>query len=276
MIEFIKNALAEDVGSGDYTTISCVSIDSKSNAQLLVKKSGVIAGVECAKQIINYYDSSLRVESFTKDGDDVSAGDIVFIVSGSTRSILTTERLVLNVMQRMSGVATTTSQYAKAISHTKAKVLDTRKTTPGMRFLEKQAVRIGGGINHRTGLYDMILIKDNHIDAAGGMSAAIKKAIAFREIKDLQIEIEVEVRSLIELEEALLHTGVSRIMLDNFTPIETMEAVKIVNGRCCLESSGGIILETVASYAETGVDYISVGALTHSVKALDLSLKIIL
>lgn len=275
MIEFIKNALAEDIGLGDHTTLSCVEPDSHSRAQLLVKEDGALAGVDCARMIFEHFDSSLSLEMLKKDGDKVIVGDVVFRVSGRTRSILTTERLVLNVMQRMSGVATTTSKYAQAIAHTKAKVLDTRKTTPGMRFLEKQAVSIGGGTNHRTGLYDMILIKDNHIDAAGGIDAAIRRSLEYIKGNALDIEIEVEVRSLSELKIALNYPGVSRIMLDNFTPEETLEAVKLVNGRCSLESSGGITLETIASYAETGVDYISVGALTHSVKALDLSLKII-
>jgi nicotinate-nucleotide pyrophosphorylase (carboxylating) len=275
MIEFIKNALNEDIGQGDYTTLACVDSESISTAQLLVKENGVLAGLGCAKEIFHFYDASLRFESYKNEGDKVKKGDVAFTISGSTRSILTTERLVLNVMQRMSGVATTTLKYAEAISHTKAKVLDTRKTTPGMRSFEKQAVKFGGGTNHRFSLDDMILIKDNHIDAAGGIDNAIRNSLDYKKTNGLEIEIEVEVRSIAELKLALSFEGVSRIMFDNFTPEETAVAVKLVNGRCSSESSGGITLDTIVSYAEAGVDFIYVGALTHSVKALDLSLKIV-
>ncbi len=275
MIEFIRNALNEDIGQGDHTTLACVDSESISTAQLLVKENGVLAGLGCAREIFHCYDVSLRFESYKNEGDKVEKGDVAFTITGSTRSILTTERLVLNVMQRMSGVATTTLKYAEAISHTKAKVLDTRKTTPGMRSFEKQAVKFGGGTNHRSGLDDMILIKDNHIDAAGGMDNAVRNSLDYRKANRLDIEIEVEVRSIAELKQALSFEGVSRIMFDNFTLEETAVAVKLVNGRCSSESSGGITLDTIVSYAEAGVDFISVGALTHSVEALDLSLKIV-
>lgn len=274
MIEFIKNALAEDVGEGDHTSLSCVPSELVSTADLLVKENGVLAGIECAKNIFAYYDNSLHLEPLLVDGDVVSPGDVAFTVKGSARSILATERLVLNVMQRMSGVATTTARYVESIRHTKARILDTRKTTPGMRLLEKQAVLIGGGINHRVGLFDMILIKDNHVDAAGGMENAIERSVRYRGTTKPDLKIEVEVRSMDELEIALKYPQVDRIMLDNFSPDETAEAVNMVSGQCEVESSGGITLDTIVPYAEAGVDYISVGALTHSVKSMDLSLKI--
>lgn len=274
MNDFIKNALFEDVGNGDHTTLACIAENSESTAQLLVKADGIIAGVRWAKSIFNHVDTELKFSENLADGEKVSKGDVVFNIQGNTRSILTAERLVLNVMQRMSGVATTTRAYVEAVSHTKAKILDTRKTTPNMRGLEKEAVKLGGGVNHRIGLFDMILIKDNHIDASGGIANAVMDAIKYLEIRGLNLQIEVEVRSIKELREALAIEGVNRIMLDNFTPDETKNAVEICNKHCPLESSGGINLDTIAQYAETGVDFISVGALTHSVRSLDLSLKV--
>ncbi len=274
LLEFIQNAFAEDIGSGDHTTAACITSDEKGSAQLKIKEDGVLAGSDVAQLIFNHYDKDLQIETFIEDGAKIKEGQIAFSVFGSVNSILTTERLVLNLMQRMSGIATTTSRYAERIAHTKAKVLDTRKTTPGLRWFEKEAVRIGGGQNHRFGLYDMILIKDNHVDASGGITNALKRAQNYVQTKKLDIEIEIEVRSMKELEEAL-STGIAdRIMLDNFSVLGTEEAVRFVEGRSKLESSGGITLDTIQGYAEAGVDFISVGALTHSVKSLDLSLKI--
>ncbi len=266
--------MSEDVGSGDHTTLSTLPISRPGEAKLLVKEDGILAGVEIGLAIIEMVDNSVEVETFLTDGDAVKVGDVVLYMRGSIHSILKVERLLLNVMQRMSGIATRTNAYVKLLEGTETKVLDTRKTTPGIRFLEKEAVRIGGGVNHRFGLYDMILIKDNHVDYAGGIEAALQNAFDYREKQGLDIQIEVEVRSLDELEEVLQFSSkVDRVMLDNFTPELTKQAVHRINGQLITESSGGITMDTIRSYALTGVNYISVGALTHSVKSLDLSLK---
>ncbi|ULB36026.1 MULTISPECIES: carboxylating nicotinate-nucleotide diphosphorylase [Proteiniphilum] len=269
----IKLAFAEDIGDGDHTTLCSIPDTETGQSRLLIKEDGVLAGVEVAKEVFNIFDRDLRVEVFIHDGTHVKPGDVAFVVSGKVRSILQTERLVLNLMQRMSGIATITNSYVKLLEGTGTKVLDTRKTTPGMRIFEKQAVKIGGGENHRIGLFDMILLKDNHVDFAGGIEKAITGAHQYLKKNNKELKIEIEVRNLDELEEVLRVGGVDRIMLDNFNPEKTRDAVKRVNGLVELESSGGITIETIREYAETGVDYISVGALTHSVKSLDMSLK---
>ena len=269
----IELAFAEDIGDGDHTTLCSIPETATGKARLLIKEEGILAGVEVAKAVFHKFDPDLSVEVFINDGAHVKPGDVAFVVSGKVQSLLQTERLMLNIMQRMSGIATTTHNYVKLLDGTKAKVLDTRKTTPGMRMLEKAAVKIGGGENHRIGLFDMILLKDNHVDFAGGIENAIRGAQQYLKEKNKQLKIEIEVRNFDELIQALAVGGVDRIMLDNFTPEQTREAVKLVNGRVELESSGGITFETIRRYAETGVDYISVGALTHSVKSLDMSLK---
>lgn len=269
----VELAFAEDIGDGDHSTLCSIPETATGKARLLIKEEGILAGVEVARTVFNRFDKGLAVEVFINDGAHVKPGDVVFIVSGKVQSLLQTERLVLNIMQRMSGIATTTGKYVKLLEGTKTKVLDTRKTTPGMRMLEKQAVKIGGGENHRIGLFDMILLKDNHVDFAGGIENAIRGAQKYLKEKNKQLNIEIEVRNFEELRQALAVGGIDRIMLDNFTPEQTCEAVKIVKGRVKLESSGGITIETIRRYAECGVDYISVGALTHSVKSLDMSLK---
>ncbi len=272
--QFVELAMAEDVGEGDHTTLSTVSVDQSGEAKLLVKESGVLAGVEVGIEIIQYIDSTVEVETLLSDGDQVSIGDIVLYMRGKIHSILKIERLLLNVMQRMSGIASRTREYVLLLQGTSTQVLDTRKTTPGIRFLEKEAVRIGGGANHRFGLYDMILIKDNHVDYAGGITAALDSAFKYRTEQGLHIPIEIEVRNEQELQEVLNSTDkVDRVMLDNFTPEETKKAVNLIAGRLITESSGGITFDTIRAYALAGVDFISVGALTHSVKSLDLSLK---
>lgn len=271
----IDLAFAEDIGDGDHTTLCSIPATETGSSRLLVKEKGILAGVEMAEKVFHRFDPLLSVEVFIHDGTAVQPGDMAFIVSGKVQSILQTERLVLNMMQRMSGIATLTRQYVERIKGTSARVLDTRKTTPGMRLLEKQAVKIGGGENHRIGLFDMILLKDNHVDFAGGIEKAILGAEAYLKEIGKKLKIEIEVRNLDQLREVLSIGRVDRIMLDNFTPEKTKQAVAIVNHRVELESSGGITLDTIRDYAETGVDYISVGALTHSVKSLDLSLKAI-
>ncbi|HHV86856.1 MAG TPA: carboxylating nicotinate-nucleotide diphosphorylase [Petrimonas sp.] len=273
--KLIELAFAEDIGDGDHTTLCSIPETATGKARLLIKEEGILAGVEVARTIFRHFDKGISVDIFMNDGARVKPGDVAFIASGKVRSLLQTERLVLNVMQRMSGIATTTGKYVKLLEGTKTKVLDTRKTTPGMRMLEKQAVKIGGGENHRIGLFDMILLKDNHVDFAGGIENAIRGAQEYLKEKNKQLKIEIEVRNFDELNQALAVGGIDRIMLDNFTPGQTLEAVKMVNGRVELESSGGITFETIRQYAECGVDYISVGALTHSVKSLDMSLKAI-
>ena len=271
--KLIQLAFAEDIGDGDHTTLSCIPEAAKGKVQLLIKEDGILAGVTIAERIFHIFDPDLLVTVFISDGSEVRVGDIAFTVEGKVRSLLQTERLVLNVMQRMSGIATTTRNYVKRLEGTKARILDTRKTTPGMRMLEKEAVRIGGGTNHRIGLFDMILLKDNHIDFAGGIENAINRAKQYLWQQGKNIPIEIEVRNFNELDQVLAIGEIDRIMLDNFTVEDTRKAVEIVNGRYELESSGGITYDTIRAYAETGVDYISVGALTHSIKSLDLSLK---
>lgn len=271
----IKNAIAEDIGDGDHSSLSCIPSTAMGKAQLLIKQDGVLAGIEIAKKVFNTIDPDLKIKQFLFDGDKIQFGEIALTVEGKTHSILQAERLVLNIMQRMSGIATTTKIYVDKISGTKSKVLDTRKTTPGMRYLEKLAVKIGGGENHRMGLYDMIMLKDNHIDFAGGIESAILKANEYLNRIQKDIKIEIEARNLIEVKEILKVGKINRIMLDNFNYEETREAVKLINGRYETESSGGITLDTIRKYAECGVDYISVGALTHQIKSLDMSLKAI-
>ncbi len=271
--KLIGLAFAEDIGDGDHTTLCSIPETAMGKVQLLIKEEGILAGVEVAKAVFSKFDKNLSMEVFISDGTHVMPGDVAFVVSGKVQSLLQTERLVLNIMQRMSGIATTTNKYVKLLEGTGTKVLDTRKTTPGMRMLEKAAVKIGGGKNHRIGLFDMILLKDNHVDFAEGIENAIRGAQKYLKEKNKQLKIEIEVRNFDELNLALNTGGVDRIMLDNFTPEQTREAVKIVNGRVELESSGGITFDTIRQYAECGVDYISVGALTHSVKSLDMSLK---
>ena len=271
--EIIDNALREDIGEGDHSSLACVPENGKGLAKLLVKDSGIIAGVELATEIFNRFDPNLNVRIFIKDGEKVKPGDIVLEVSGSSRSILSTERLVLNFMQRMSGIATQTRALVDLIEGTSCKLLDTRKTTPGIRYMEKWAVRIGGGFNHRFALYDMIMIKDNHIDYAGGIKQAIERTHDYLAQLGKPLNIEIEVRNMDELHQVLEVGRINRIMLDNFSPQEIIDALKIIPPEFETEASGGITQETIRQYAETGVDYISVGALTHSFKSLDLSLK---
>jgi nicotinate-nucleotide pyrophosphorylase (carboxylating) len=273
--QFIALAFKEDVGDGDHTSLACIPKDAHSRAKLLVKDNGVLAGVEIAKAIFNYFDPHLKIEQFLNDGDEIRVGDIAFYVSGSSRSILTTERLVLNTMQRMSGIATQSNKIQSLVGDSKTKILDTRKTTPLLRFLEKEAVKIGGAHNHRIGLYDMIMIKDNHIDFAGGISQAIERTKKYLAENNKDLKIEIEVRDFDELNEVLKIGGIDRIMLDNFTPTQIKEGLRLINGEYETEASGGITIETVGEYAKTNVDFISMGALTHSVQSLDLSLKAI-
>lgn len=271
--DIIKSALREDIGDGDHSSLSCVPENATGVAKLLVKGEGIIAGVELAKRIFELYDPSLKVETFINDGDRVKFGDIAFEVHGSSRSILSTERLVLNFMQRMSGIATQTNDIVKLIEGTDVKLLDTRKTTPGVRYMEKWAVRIGGGHNHRFALYDMIMLKDNHVDYAGGVRPAIERANEYLKSTGKNLKIEIEVRNEQELAEAIEVGNVDRIMLDNFTPERIVNALKTIPDHFEVEASGGITIDTIRSFAETGVDYISVGALTHSFESLDMSLK---
>lgn len=270
---FIKIALEEDVRDGDHTSLACIPKDAVGTARLLIKQDGILAGVPVAIAVFAAVDSDLEMDIILEDGDKMKVGDVAFTVTGSAISILTAERLVLNCMQRMSGIATLTNQYAKAIEGTGTTVIDTRKTTPGIRLLEKYAVKVGGGGNHRMGLYDMIMIKDNHIDFSGGIAQAIDRTKKYLEQKDLDLKIEVETRNIDEVKQVLKAGGVHRIMLDNYTPEEMKEAVELIAGKYETEASGGIVLETIRSYAETGVDFISVGALTHSATSLDISLK---
>ncbi len=272
---FIQRIIDEDIRDGDHTSLSCIPEEAVDKARLIVKDTGILAGVELGIEIFKHIDSQLEVEVFIEDGAEVKFGDIAFFVSGKTQSILQAERLVLNCMQRMSGIATMTNRFVKLTEGSEVKLLDTRKTTPGFRALEKWAVRIGGGHNHRMGLYDMIMIKDNHHDYAGGIKAAIESTRKYLTDKELDLKVEIEVRNLEELGEVLEVGQVDRIMLDNFSPERIVEAVKIIDGRFETEASGGINLDTIASYAKTGVDYISVGALTHSYQSLDMSLKAI-
>ena len=269
----IKNGYREDLGDGDHTSLSCIPLNAKGKANLLVKDTGIIAGVAFAKKAFTYFDKDLQVESFIDDGSEVSYGDVVFQVSGNSQSILKAERFILNAMQRMSAIATKTAFFVDKLKGTKTQILDTRKTTPGIRALEKWAVKIGGGENHRFALYDMIMIKDNHIDFAGGISEAITKTKNYLINNKLDLKIIVEARSISEIEEILENDGVYRILIDNFSFEDTRKAVALINGKCFTESSGGINEDTILKYAECGVDYISSGALTHSVYNMDLSLK---
>lgn len=271
--KLIDLAFAEDIGDGDHTTLSSIPAEAMGKNMLLIKEDGVLAGVDMAQRIFHRFDPSLQVEVLIEDGAEVKKGDIAMYVSGSVRSLLQTERLMLNVMQRMSGIATMTRRYVKQLEGTNTRVLDTRKTTPGMRIMEKEAVRIGGGTNHRIGLFDMILLKDNHVDFAGGIQKAIVRAQEYCKEKGKDLKIEIEVRSLEELQQVLDLGGVHRIMFDNFSPETTKKAVEMVAGRYETESSGGITFDTLRDYALCGVDFISVGALTHSVMGLDMSFK---
>ncbi|MBQ8364512.1 MAG: carboxylating nicotinate-nucleotide diphosphorylase [Bacteroidaceae bacterium] len=271
--KLIDLAFAEDIGDGDHTTLSSIPADAMGKNMLLIKEDGVLAGVEMAKRIFARFDDTLQVEVLIEDGAEVKKGDIAMYVTGSVRSLLQTERLMLNVMQRMSGIATMTRKYVRRLEGTNTRVLDTRKTTPGMRIMEKEAVRIGGGVNHRIGLFDMILLKDNHVDFAGGITAAITRAQEYCKANGKDLKIEIEVRNFDELQEVLDLGGVQRIMFDNFDTEKTRKAVEMVAGRYETESSGGITFDTLRDYALCGVDYISVGALTHSVKGLDMSFK---
>ncbi len=269
----IKLWLAEDIGDGDHTTLCCIPVDAMGRSRLIVKDTGIIAGIEVAKKVFEIFDNELRITQYMHDGDEVKPKDIAFEVEGKVRSLLQTERLMLNIMQRMSGIATRTREYVKLLEGTRTRILDTRKTTPGLRMLEKEAVLIGGGCNHRIGLYDMILLKDNHIDFAGGISQAIDRANKYLKDNNKNLKIEIEVRNFDELNEVLASGNVNRIMLDNFSVADTRKAVEIIGGRFETESSGGITETTIREYALAGVDYISVGALTHSIKSLDMSFK---
>ena len=266
-------AFAEDIGDGDHTTLSCIPDDAMGKSKLLVKETGILAGVAVAKRVFADFDPELKMEIFMDDGTPVKPGDVAFTVEGKVRSLLQTERLMLNIMQRMSGIATMTNRYVKRLEGTHTRVLDTRKTTPGMRMLEREAVKIGGGVNHRIGLFDMILLKDNHVDFAGGIEKAIQRAKDYCKEKGKDLKIEIEVRNFDELQRVLDYGGVDRIMLDNFSVADTRKAVQMIGGRYETESSGGITFDTLRDYAECGVDFISVGALTHSVKGLDMSFK---
>ncbi|WP_456423625.1 carboxylating nicotinate-nucleotide diphosphorylase [Lutibacter sp.] len=269
----ISNAIREDVGGGDYSSLACIPESAQGKAKLLVKEAGIIAGVEFAKKIFKYVDINLQIETLIDDGEEVKYGDIVFYVSGSSLSILKAERLVLNAMQRMSAIATKTNKFANLLKGTNTKILDTRKTTPGIRAIEKWAVKIGGGENHRFALYDMIMLKDNHIDFAGGITKAIDKTKHYLKENHLDLKIIVEARSLKEIEEILKSAHIYRILIDNFNYENTRKAVEMIGDKCLTESSGGITLETARKYADCGVNYISSGALTHSVYNMDLSLK---
>lgn len=271
--KLIDLAFAEDIGDGDHTTLCCIPEDAMGKSHLLIKEDGILAGVEVAKEVFRRFDPDMKVEVLMGDGTVVKKGDIAMVVTGKVRSLLQTERLMLNIMQRMSGIATMTHKYVERLKGTHTRVLDTRKTTPGMRMLEKQAVKIGGGCNHRIGLFDMILLKDNHVDFSGGISNAINRCHSYLKEKGLDLKIEIEVRNFNELQQVLDCGGVDRIMLDNFSVPDTKKAVDMIGGKYETESSGGITFDTIRDYAETGVDFISVGALTHSVKGLDMSFK---
>lgn len=271
--QLIDLAFSEDIGDGDHTTLCCIPEDAQGKSKLLIKEEGILAGIRIAKEIFHRFDPAMQIEVLIEDGTHVKSGDIAMIVSGKVRSLLQTERLMLNVMQRMSGIATMTAKYVERLKGTNTKILDTRKTTPGMRMLEKEAVKIGGGVNHRIGLFDMILLKDNHIDFAGGIVNALDRCAQYQKEKGLHLKVEIEVRTFEEIRQVLQHGGADRIMFDNFSVADTREAVKLIDHKMETESSGGITFDTIRDYAECGVDYISVGALTHSVKGLDMSFK---
>lgn len=269
----IDLAFAEDIGDGDHTTLCCIPEEAAGRSHLLIKEEGILAGVRVAKEVLHRFDPAMTVEVLLDDGAHVRPGDVAMVVTGKVRSLLQTERLMLNIMQRMSGIATMTHKYVERLEGTHTRVLDTRKTTPGMRMMEKEAVRIGGGVNHRIGLFDMILLKDNHVDFAGGIDAALDRCHSYLKEKGLDLKIEIEVRSFDEIRQVMAHGGVDRIMFDNFSVDDTREAVAMIGGKYETESSGGITFDTIRDYAECGVDFISVGALTHSVKGLDMSFK---
>lgn len=269
----IESAYLEDVGKGDHTSLACIPANAEGKARLLVKQAGILAGVEIAAEVFRFFDPDISLDIYIGDGQRVQPGDVAFIAKGKSRSLLTSERTVLNFMQRMSGIATETRRYAEAVKQYKAKILDTRKTTPGMRLIEKEAVRLGGGVNHRIGLYDMIMIKDNHVDFSGGISQAISRVHQYLSENNLNLKIEIEVRNFEELSQVLSTGGIHRIMLDNFSVGNTRLAVEKIAGRYEIESSGGIGLHNVSEYAAAGVDFISIGALTHHISSLDLSLK---
>lgn len=271
--KLIDLAFAEDIGDGDHTTLCCIPADAEGKSKLLIKEEGILAGIRIAKEVFHRFDPTLKVEVFIEDGAHVKPGDVPMIVSGKVRSLLQTERLMLNIMQRMSGIATMTAKYVERLKGTKTHVLDTRKTTPGMRMLEKEAVKIGGGVNHRIGLFDMILLKDNHVDFCGGIDNALNRCAEYQKEKGLHLKVEIECRSLDEIRQVMANGKADRIMLDNFSLEDTRKAVELIDGRFETESSGGITIDTLRDYAECGVDYISVGALTHSVKGLDISFK---
>ena len=269
----IDLSFSEDIGDGDHTTLCCIPEDAMGKSKLLIKEEGILAGIRVAKQIFHRFDPTMEIEVFIEDGTHVKPCDVAMVVTGKVQSLLQTERLMLNVMQRMSGIATMTDKYVQRLKGTKTNILDTRKTTPGMRMLEKEAVKIGGGVNHRIGLFDMILLKDNHVDFCGGISNALDCCAKYQKEKGLNLKVEIEVRSFKEIEEVMAHGGADRIMLDNFNIENTRKAVELINGKFEVESSGGITYDTIRDYAECGVDFISVGALTHSVKGLDMSFK---
>ena len=269
----INLSFSEDIGDGDHTTLCCIPDDAMGKSQLIIKEDGILAGIRIAQEVFHRFDASMQVQVLIEDGSHVKKGDVAMIVTGKVRSLLQTERLMLNIMQRMSGIATMTAKYVDRLKGTNTRVLDTRKTTPGMRMLEKEAVKIGGGVNHRIGLFDMILLKDNHIDFAGGIANALDRCAEYQREKGLHLKVEIEVRSFDEIRQVLNHGGVDRIMLDNFSVEDTRKAVEMINHRYETESSGGITIDTLRDYAECGVDYISVGALTHSVAGLDMSFK---
>ena len=271
--EFILKSVEEDIGDGDHTSLACIPENATGKANLIIKDTGILAGIRVAEEVFSVVDNQLKIDVFIGDGKKVIPGDIAFTISGRQQSILRSERLVLNILQRMSGIATRTHEYVDKVRGFPVKILDTRKTTPGIRFLEKEAVRIGGGENHRMGLYDMIMLKDNHIDYAGGIKSAIERTQEYLKNIDKRLKIEIEARNMNDVQEILACGGIDRIMLDNFSPEETKIAVQIIGGRFETESSGGITLETIRSYAESGIDYISVGALTHHIESLDMSLK---
>lgn len=269
----IDLAFTEDIGDGDHTTLCCIPEEATGQSHLLIKEEGILAGVRVAKEVFNRFDPTMTVQVLLDDGTHVRPGDVAMVVTGKVRSLLQTERLMLNIMQRMSGIATMTHKYVERLEGTHTRVLDTRKTTPGMRMMEKEAVRIGGGVNHRIGLFDMILLKDNHVDFAGGIGAALDRCHSYLKEKGLDLKIEIEVRSFDEIRQVMAHGGVDRIMFDNFSVDDTRKAVAMIGGKYETESSGGITFDTIRDYAECGVDFISVGALTHSVKGLDMSFK---
>ncbi|NIG52680.1 carboxylating nicotinate-nucleotide diphosphorylase [Chitinophaga sp. Cy-1792] len=273
---FIRSALAEDIGTGDHSTLASISADTKGSARLKIKEDGILAGMQVAEAVFRYLDMYTVFTPYKKDGDTMKAGEVAFEVTAAIHTILMAERLVLNCMQRMSGIATLTHQYAEKIKDYHTKILDTRKTTPNFRMLEKEAVRIGGGVNHRMGLYDMVMLKDNHIDFSGGITAAVSKTVAYLKERNLPLKIEVETRNIDDVKEALATGHADRIMFDNFSPDEIVEAMKFTNGKVETEASGGINLDTIEAYAKTGVDYVSVGAIIHHAVSLDLSLKAII